>query len=70
LREQWLFAPRRYSLQPLVLASRDWPGGAAILAGAALFALGWAVKGGSPTAARRGRTGTEAYVLPCCRLPL
>ncbi|KAL6626983.1 hypothetical protein ACP70R_030709 [Stipagrostis hirtigluma subsp. patula] len=46
LREQWLFAIRRYSRW----YSRAW--GAAILAGGALFALGWAVKGDNPLPSR------------------
>lgn len=48
LREQWLFATRRYSRW----YSRAW--GAAILAGAALFAVGWAVKGSNPLPSRHG----------------
>jgi hypothetical protein len=42
LREQWLYVSRRYSRW----YSRAW--GAAGLAGAAVFAAGWAVKGANP----------------------
>ncbi|CAH9113718.1 unnamed protein product [Cuscuta europaea] len=42
LREQWRFAIRQYSKW----SSYAW--GAAILAGASFFALGWIVKGGNP----------------------
>ncbi|RAL49684.1 hypothetical protein DM860_001975 [Cuscuta australis] len=42
LREQWRFAIRQYSKW----YSHAW--GAAILAGASFFAIGWIIKGGNP----------------------
>ncbi|KAG8053079.1 hypothetical protein GUJ93_ZPchr0001g31212 [Zizania palustris] len=57
LREQWLFATRRFSRW----YSRAW--GGAILAGAAVFAVGWAVKGSCPIPPRRHGDGDEPQLL-------
>ena len=53
LREQWLYITRRYSRW----YSRAW--GAAVLAGAAVFAVGWVVKGSNPFPSRQGGHGKE-----------
>lgn len=51
LGEQWQYAKRQYSRY----YSQAW--GSAILAGAALFALGWFIKGENPLAGRLGGGG-------------
>jgi hypothetical protein len=53
LREQWLHVSRRFSRWH----SRAW--GAAALAGAAVFAVGWAVKGSNPSPSHQGGHADE-----------